>query len=85
MRITFPLANISIWTFPLAIAGILLNAIGWAFIALILAWPVQLLWDWLMPALFSLPLITFWQAFGLQMLLALLFKMSFSMFHLPTQ
>jgi hypothetical protein len=31
------------------------------------------LWNWLMPALFKLPSVTFWQGFGLLMLGRLLF------------
>lgn len=34
---------------------------------------VMLLWNWLMPALFSLPAITFWQAVGLLLLCKILF------------
>jgi hypothetical protein len=34
---------------------------------------VHLLWNWLMPALFHLPLITFWQAWGLMALGWILF------------
>jgi len=36
--------------------------------------PLMLLWNWLMPVLFNLPTITFWQACGLQLMAALLFK-----------
>lgn len=42
-------------------------------VSLLMAWPLSLLWNWLMPFLFSLPPITFWQAFGLQVLCWLLF------------
>jgi hypothetical protein len=35
---------------------------------------VQMLWNWLMPALFGLKLITYWQAVGLFILCHLLFK-----------
>lgn len=34
---------------------------------------VMLLWNWLMPAIFGLPCITFWQAFGLLALCKILF------------
>ena len=40
----------------------------------ILAFPTMWLWNWLMPALFHLPVITVWQAWGLLFLSALLFK-----------
>lgn len=39
--------------------------------ALVLAWPVQLLWNWLVPGIFGLGRITFFQAFGLKVLLGL--------------
>jgi hypothetical protein len=35
---------------------------------------VMFLWNWLMPAIFGLPLITYWQAWGLVILAHLLFK-----------
>jgi hypothetical protein len=37
---------------------------------------VYLLWNWLMPVIFGLPVITFWQAIGLSWLSACLFKSS---------
>jgi hypothetical protein len=52
------------------IVGVLILAI------LLLGGPLMLLWDWLMPTLFGLPEITFWQACGLQLLATLLFKPS---------
>ena len=36
--------------------------------------PVMLLWDWLMPTLFGLTTITWFQAWGLMFLFSLLFK-----------
>jgi hypothetical protein len=36
--------------------------------------PLMVLWNWVMPAIFNLPTITFWQACGLQLLSVLLFK-----------
>ena len=39
--------------------------------SLVLSWPVQLLWNWLMPGIFGLGRITFLQAFGLKVLLGL--------------
>ena len=55
-----------IWMAPAAILGML-----------ILAWiggeVVKLLWNWLAPALFGLPQITFWQALGLLALCRILF------------
>jgi len=34
---------------------------------------IMLLWNWLMPIIFNLPIITFWQAVGLDILISLLF------------
>lgn len=36
--------------------------------------PTYFLWNWLMPELFGLKVITFWQAFGLNILATILFK-----------
>ncbi len=46
--------------------------------SLVMAWPVMLLWDWIMPILFGLKSITFWQSWGLLMLSGLLIKNSSS-------
>src|SRR5215472_10389985 len=46
-----------------------LMAIAFIFLA---AFVSMWLWNWLMPALFHLPLITYWQAFGLMVLSRLL-------------
>ena len=49
-----------------------------AVVAAILGLPLMLLWNWLMPTLFGLPLITFWQAIGINFLSSILFgKTSF--------
>ena len=45
-----------------------------AILIVILGYPLMLLWNWLMPELFGLPLITFWQAIGLNFLSTILFK-----------
>ena len=52
----------------LMLIGILILA------CLLFGLPLQILWNLLMPELFSLPYITFWQACGLQLMAALLFK-----------
>lgn len=57
----------------IAIAGVLALAFG---LSLLLALPVMWLWNWLCVDLFHLPAITFWQAFGLQMLIHLLWPSS---------
>jgi len=54
----------------LGIGGVLLAA-G---MALLFGLVVRILWNWLMPALFGLPLISFWQAWGLVVLSHILFK-----------
>ena len=36
--------------------------------------PLMWLWNWLMPMIFGLPVITFWQSFGIIILSNLLFK-----------
>jgi len=43
---------------------------------LIFAWPFMLLWNWLMPLIFGLTTLTFWQSFGLMLLCSFLFKSS---------
>ena len=42
--------------------------------ALLLGFVLLFLWNWLMPAIFGLPVITYWQAWGLILLSHLLFK-----------
>ena len=37
-------------------------------ISLIFTWPTMWLWNYLMPSIFGLPTLTFWQTFGLQVL-----------------
>lgn len=44
---------------------------------LIAAFPVWILWNWLVPELFGLKVISFWQAIGLTMLCHILFKSRF--------
>ena len=49
--------------------------IGMVAIAVVLlGYPLMLLWNWLMPVIFGLPEITFWQAIGLNFLSTILFK-----------
>jgi hypothetical protein len=56
-----------------------LTAIG-TFLGIVLVWtlvvtlPVQLLWNWLVPQIFGLPKIGFWQTVGLILLVNLLFR-----------
>lgn len=47
-------------------------------VALILGLPLMLLWNWLMPTIFGLTEITFWQAVGLNFLSSILFKTTYT-------
>lgn len=56
-----------------------LTLVGTAVVAILLvvvlsALPVMYLWNWLMPELFGLSTITFWQALELSALCSVLFK-----------
>lgn len=42
-------------------------------VCVVLAIPTYYLWNWLMPTLFGLGCVTFWQALGLNMLSSILF------------
>ena len=42
--------------------------------AVLTALPTMWLWNWLMPVIFGLGKITFWQAWGINMLCSILFK-----------
>jgi hypothetical protein len=52
--------------FLFAIGGILLLALA--------GWFVMLLWNWLMPDIFGLGTVDYWQAWGLLILSSILFK-----------
>ena len=41
-------------------------------VGVLTALPVMLLWNWLVPAIFGLPAVTFWQALGICILVRLL-------------
>jgi hypothetical protein len=43
-------------------------------VALLLGLPLMILWNWLMPTIFGLPTIGFWQAVGLNFLASILFN-----------
>ena len=43
-------------------------------VALLLGVPLMILWNWLMPTIFGLPTIGFWQAVGLNFLASILFN-----------
>jgi hypothetical protein len=52
-----------------SISALFLIAVG---VAVLIGGPLWLLWNWLMPTIFGLPYITFWQAVGLNILSAIL-------------
>lgn len=54
----------------LIIAGIILAVAAFIGFGFLLA----ALWNWLMPAIFNLPTISFWQAWGIMVLSSILFK-----------
>ena len=69
----------SVLTFTLMPLVAILFLIVWS---LILAWPMQMLWNWLVPTIFGLGKISFLQAFGLIFLLGLTFgRVSFNETH----
>ncbi len=43
-------------------------------LVMLLGIPLQLLWNWLMPSIFGLKYITFWEAVGLNTISSILFK-----------
>jgi hypothetical protein len=43
-------------------------------VVMIMGYPLMLLWNWVMPSIFNLPQISFWQAVGLNLLSAILIK-----------
>ena len=53
--------------------GIGFGILGLGFLALC-GWVVMLLWNWLMPTIFGLKTLTYWQAWGLLVLTSILFK-----------
>ena len=54
---------------------LILSVIGILILAVILfGYPTMLLWNWLMPTIFNLPTITFWQSCGINLLASILFK-----------
>jgi hypothetical protein len=43
-------------------------------IAVLMGLPLMILWNWLMPHIFNLPEIGFWQAVGINFLCSVMFK-----------
>ena len=57
-----------------AVTSFVFGFIAICLISLLVGLPVMFIWNWIMPALFGLPLITFWQSVGLYLLASVLFK-----------
>jgi len=58
----------------LRIAGmVVMGLVGAALFALVFGWLVMILWNWLMPGIFHLGTIVYWQAFGIVILAKLIF------------
>jgi len=58
----------------LRIAGmVVLGVIAAALFGLVFGWLVMILWNWLMPQIFHLGEVTYWQSFGIVILAKLLF------------
>lgn len=60
------------------IIAILIGLGALALTAVVLAVPLLLLWNWVMPTVFDLPYITFWQAMGLNLLTGIMFRFTYS-------
>ncbi len=60
---------------PLAIAGMVIGGLALAVLfAFLFGWLVMILWNWLMPEIFGLPAISYWQGWGLVLLSHILLK-----------
>ncbi len=57
-----------------AVGGFFLVVFAIALFAVLLALPTMLLWNWLMPLLFGIKAVSFWQALGLNLLSGILFR-----------
>lgn len=56
------------------VVGLLAFLVSAFVLGIIVAFPTMWLWNWLMPGLFHLPVLTIWQAWGLLFLSTLLIK-----------
>ncbi len=60
---------------PMAIIAVTLGGVALAALfAFLFGWLVMLLWNWLMPDIFGLPRIGYWQGWGLVLLAHILIK-----------
>lgn len=55
------------------VGGIIIGTFVAALFALVIGVLIMVLWNWLMPELFGLGVITYWQGFGIALLARLLF------------
>ncbi len=62
------------WPLPLKVLLVLTMIAGAVGFTMLFGLFVMLLWNWLMPDIFSLPRISFWQGWGLLLLTHILFK-----------
>jgi hypothetical protein len=60
--------------FFIVVGSVVVGAASYALIGLLMAWLVEVCWNQLIPEIFHLPFISYWQAFGLYILCGLLFK-----------
>lgn len=65
-----PTVNVVLVVISMVIGGLAL-AVGFAFL---FGFLVMWLWNWLMPSIFGLPRINYWQAWGLFLLCQILFR-----------
>ena len=56
--------------------GVLMG-MAWVGLLFLFGWLFMLLWNWLMPAVFSFGVVTYWQALGILVMAKLLFGMPF--------
>ena len=61
-------------TFKTILTSTIIFLLGIIIIAICLAFPIMWLWNWLMPLIFGLIGINFWQALGIGILSGILFK-----------
>jgi hypothetical protein len=66
------------WWTERSLAHKIMMGIGFGILGIgllfLFGWVVMLLWNWLMPAIFGLKRLTYWQAWGLLVLSHILFK-----------
>ncbi len=55
------------------LGGIIVGVLVVALFALLIGVLIMVLWNWLMPEIFGLDVITYWQGFGIALLVKLLF------------